>query len=1220
MNDNFNKRLIIESPAEQLETRLKEAEEKEKRAAELIIANKELAFQNEEKDKRAAELIIANEELAFQSEEKDKRAAELIIANRELAFQSEEKEKRAAELIIANKELAFQSEEKEKRAEELIIANKELAFQSEEKDKRAAELAFQNDEKEKRAAELAIANKELAFQNEEKDKRAAELVIANKELAFQNEEKEKRAAELVIANKELAFQNEEKEKRAAELVVANKELAFQNEEKEKRAAELAIANKELAFQNEEKDKRAAELVIANKELAFQNEEKDKRAAELVIANKELAFQNEEKDKRAAELVVADKELAYQSEEKNKRAAELVVADKELAYQSEEKDKPAAELVVADKELAYQSEEKDKRAAELVVADKELAYQSEEKEKRAAELVVADKELAYQSEEKEKRAAELIIANKELAFQNKEKGKWAMQTHELKEQNIELELQKKQLDEASQLKSAFLSNMSHELRTPLNAIVGYSELALKTDLSTQQRNYLSKIKISSHTLLGLISDILDLSKIEAGKFELEIATFNLAELLQNAVSQVSVKMYGKGLKLTVSIDKDVPINLSGDSQRLGQIILNLASNAVKFTEKGEIVIRAELLENDGISAMIQFSVKDTGIGLTEEQIMRLFQPFTQADVSTTRKYGGTGLGLSISQDLVKMMNGDIWVESELGAGSIFFFTIKINVADNAADIAADIVADKERFRQYKNSLGSRGIKVLVVDDKEDSREIIESMLADMYFNVTMSASGEEAIAILEKTKENHSYDLIIMDWKMPGMDGIEASKRIKSLYALGKAPSIILLTAYRDEGVQEKAEQIGLLEAVLYKPITPSLLFNAIIHVCGKESLKQISTDAEGKNDTAYLPQLYGIRVLLVEDNEINWEVAKEILQEAGLTVTIVNNGRQAIDEVKTNTYDIVLMDIQMPIMDGYDATREIRKDPIFAELPIIAMTANALLSDQEKCLLAGMNDYVAKPIDTTQLFQKIAYWTKKTQGIPGETAPDVTAPDVTAPDSSTDETFAMNIETMPNLVGIDVQTGLGRLGGNQRLYFKLLVKFHENHKHTIKEIRYALDNGDFKAAELLAHTIKGAAGNIGAQDVYLNAGALEAEFRVNTLNDVKLFLEQLEQALEQTLASISLSIMMKNMEAMQNTRPVGADIVLLKPILDKLGKLLHDNDMDAVECVEEIVRQTKNTSFSKKAAEMKDYVDQYDFEGALSIFNETLNGIGEVSDDGKRQQ
>jgi len=380
---------------------IRQVREKVKWAAEIVMANKTLLFQNIEKETRAAELIIANEELSFQNGEKESRAAELVIANQELLFQNEEKGKRAAELIIANQELFFQNTEKEKRAAELAIANKELSFQ--------------NREKEKRAAELIIANEELFFQNTEKEKRAAELVIANEELSFQNIEKEKRAAELVIANKELSYQNIEKEKRAAELVIANEELSFQNAEKEKRAAELVIANEELSFQNLEKEKRAAELVIANEELSFQNAEKEKRAAELVVANKELSFQNLEKEKRAAELAIANDELSFQNGEKENRAAELFIANKELFFQNTEKGHRASELSIANEELSFQNSEKESRAAELVVANEELFFQNTEKEKRANELIIANLELSFQNQEREKRAAELKKANRLYAF-------------------------------------------------------------------------------------------------------------------------------------------------------------------------------------------------------------------------------------------------------------------------------------------------------------------------------------------------------------------------------------------------------------------------------------------------------------------------------------------------------------------------------------------------------------------------------------------------------------------------------------------------------------------------------------------------------------------------------------------------------------------------------------------------------------------------------------
>jgi len=877
--------------------------------------------------------------------------------------------------------------------------------------------------------------------------------------------------------------------------------------------------------------------------------------------------------------------------KEKRAAELIIANKELAFQNDEKEKRAAELLIANKELAFQSDEKEKRAAELLIADEELAFQSDEKEKRAAELLIANEELAFQSDEKEKRAAELLIADKELAFQNKEKERQAIQTDALKEQNIELEIQKKLLAKASEYKSDFLSNMSHELRTPLNAIVGFSDLALKTKLNLRQKNYLSKIKISSHTLLGLISDILDLSKIEAGKLELEITTFNLERVLQNAVDQVNAKSQAKGLELKVFIDEDVPVSLNGDPLRLGQVLVNLTGNAVKFTEKGEIVIRVKLLERDGVNALIQFSVKDTGIGLSEEQIKKLFQPFAQADTSTTRKYGGTGLGLSISQNLVSLMQGDIWVESELGAGSTFFFTTRIKVAD------------KERFRHFEDAAQKLGMKVLVVGDKEFNRDVIGSMLTDMNLDVTMSSTGEDAITILEKMKEEYVYDLIIMDWKLPGMDGIEASKHIKRMFASGKTPAIIMIAAYSSEGAQEKAEQSGIVEAVLYKPVNPSILFNTIIHVCGKSGFQQISADSEKKKDAEPLPRLRGTRVLLVEDNEINREMAQEILKQAGLAVTTANNGREAVDKVKANPYDVVLMDIQMPIMDGYDATRELRKDPVFADLPIIAMTANASFSDQEKCLQAGMNDHVAKPIDTMQLFLKIAHWTNKEQKNILKKAES----DVSAPYESTKKAVAIHDETILDFAGIDVQAGLGRLGGNQKLYSKLLVKFSTNYKNAIKEIRYAVGQGDLKAAGMLVHSIKGVAGNIGAQDVYLNAGALEGALRAKRLDNLEQMIEPFEKALEQAFTSISS--MDTNVDEMQSSHSGEADLVLLKPMVVKLEKLLHSNDLDAAASVDEFAGRAERTFFAEKAKVMKNYVARFDYKSASDILAEIRNSI-----------
>jgi signal transduction histidine kinase/CheY-like chemotaxis protein len=815
--------------------------EKEKRAAELIIADKELAFQTVEKEKRAAELMIADKELAFQTGEKEKRAAELEIADKELAFQTGEKEKRAAELMIADKELAYQDSEKEKRAEELIIANKKLAFQNEEKGKRAdeliianKELAFQNREKEKRADELILANKELAFQNEEKEKRAEELIIANKELAFQNEEKEKRAAELIIANKKLAFQNTEKEKRANELVIANKELAFQNREKEKRADELVIANRELAFQNEEKGKRADELIIANKELAFQNEEKEKRAAELIIANKKLAFQNREKEKRADELMIANKELAFQNEEKEKRAEELIIANKELAFQNEEKEKRAAELIIANKKLAFQNTEKEKRANELVIANKELAFQNREKEKRADELAIANKELAFQNEEKGKRADELIIANKELAFQNEEKEKRAAElivtNKELKKNaekilafNAELEQRVSertaQADAANAAKSEFLANMSHEIRTPMNAVLGYADLLGFLIKDKTQVEYIESIKSSGRSLLILINGILDLSKIEAGRLELQYEYVNTRSYFSEFERIFSLRLSEKGLKFNLDISSETPAGIFIDDARMRQILLNLIGNAIKFTEKGTIRLKVYTEKRRAINASnkkaeevidLRIEVSDTGIGIPQEMTEEVFKPFIQGQ--NVKKYGGTGLGLAITKRLLQLMNGTIDLDSQINKGSTFI--IKIPGVSYLTDFdkrADEIQLDISEI-VFEEAL------ILIADDVEHNRSYLRDALRNTNLKIVEVENGQEGLSMAIKIIP----DLIITDIRMPFLDGFEFLDRLKTNKMLKNIPVI----AYSASVMKDQKDRIieSKFAGLMIKPVLVTELF------------------------------------------------------------------------------------------------------------------------------------------------------------------------------------------------------------------------------------------------------------------------------------------------------------------------------------------------------------------------------------------------------------
>ncbi len=750
------------------------AEKKLKEKTELLVSqnvkylqiNNELLFQNKEKIKRAAELLIANTELAFQNEEKKKRADELVIANKELAFQNSEKEKRAAELIIANKELLFQNEEKEKRANELIIANKELVFQ--------------NEMKEKRADELMLANKELAFQNEEKEKRANELIIANKELAYQNVEKEKRADELDTANQELAYQNVEKEKRADELIIAEIELAFQKEEKGKRADELIIADKELLFQNNEKNNRAAELIIADKELDFQQVEKSKRAEELIIANKELVVQNKLKEKRAAELIIANKELHFQNEEKEKRAAELNIANKELHFQNKEKEKRAAELIIANKELHFQNEEKEKRAAELIIANKELLFQNEEKEKRAAELIVANKELHFQNEEKEKRAAELNIANKELLFQNEEKEKRAS----------ELIISKEKAEESDKLKTAFLQNMSHEIRTPLNGIIGFSALLNYEDVSREEiKEYSAIISQSGNRLIEIVNNVLDISKIETGQIVIEQKAIVIDEIFYDLLTFFTPVAKTKKLRLNYTNQPDKTNMIYSDEAKLHQILTNLINNAVKFTKSGSIDFGFETKDNS-----IQFYVKDTGIGIPAELHDKVFIRFIQAEQSMTKNYEGAGLGLAISKGLVELLGGKIWVESEIGIGTTFFFTLPITT-----------IKEQEKTEAITSPVQGKksNRKILIAEDDWTSFQYLSKILSKASVTIIHAENGEQAV---ELVKANSDIDLILMDIRMPVMNGIDAARLIKQIrpnlpiiaqtaYAFSEEKTTILTTGF-----------------------------------------------------------------------------------------------------------------------------------------------------------------------------------------------------------------------------------------------------------------------------------------------------------------------------------------------------------------------------------------------------------------------------------------
>ena len=631
--------------------------------------------------------------------------------------------------------------------------------------------------------------------------------------------------------------------------------------------------------------------------------------------------------------------------------------------------------------------------------------------------------------------------------------------ELKQHELALQASKEIAEESSRMKSAFLANVSHEIRTPMNAIIGMAYLALRTDLSPRQRDYLEKIQRSAVSLLGVINDILDISKIEANKLQIERTKFSLHDVLANVSAVISQRAQEKGLRYLFDIDYDVPVQLIGDPTRLGQVLINLLGNAIKFTPEGQVLLRCGADRIGMASVMLRFEVEDTGIGISPEEQARLFDAFAQADASITRKYGGTGLGLAISQRLVEMMGGVITVRSQPGAGSVFAFNARFEL-DLPPQTSPWILPE-----------GVRGRRVLVVDDNRAARQLLSQLLESFQLSVAAEASGEEALAAIRSADQTAPFDVVLADLSMPGMNGLELATAIVGA-GLAHTPRTLLVTAYGGEDVVRQAENAP-VATVLFKPVDPSLLHDALVDL-----LEQHSSLPSTERKRRVAPRFHG-KVLLVEDNLINQQIAHELLAVTGVEVDIADNGRHALDRLFAagpHAYDLVLMDIQMPELGGHAATRRIRMDARYARLPIVAMTAHATEEEREHCRQSGMQDHIPKPIDPDLFYEVLARWLPRAGVLPAPVEPPPPAQSGAVP------------VTIP---GFDTDDVLGRLDGDVDLYHRLLQMLPADFSRAAEALRDAYARGEREAVVHAVHDMRGMASGIGAIDVTAAATALD---------------------------------------------------------------------------------------------------------------------------------